>query len=154
NGYRGAFWMGGSAPAADDAGTIFAITGNGKFDGNTGGTDLGDSVIRLSAPGLALLDYFTPFNQQRLDDADIDLGSSGALLLPDSAGSDAHRRLLVTAGKEGRIYLLDRDRMGRFNPGSDSQIVQAIAGAIGPLFGGAAYFRNTLYFAPSKDRVK
>jgi hypothetical protein len=154
NGYRGAFWMGGAAPAADEAGTIYVISGNGKFNADGGGTELGDSVIRLSSPGLALVDYFTPFNQQYLDDADIDLGSSGALLLPDSAGTDAHRHLLVTAGKEGRIYLLDRDRLGRFQAGSDSQIVQSIQGAIGPLFGGGAYFGNTVYFAASNDRLK
>ena len=105
--------MGGAAPAADSEGNIFVVSGNGTFDGNTNGLDLGDSVIKLSSPRLAVIDYFTPFNQLRLDIADIDLGSSGAVLLPDIVGSAAHRRLLVSAGKEGRIYLLDRDQMGQ-----------------------------------------
>jgi hypothetical protein len=69
-------------------------------------------------------------------------------------GSAAHPRLLVSAGKEGRIYLLDRDQMGHFNADGDSQIVQSIEGAIGPLFGVPAYYNNTLYFAGSNDRVK
>ena len=63
-------------------------------------------------------------------------------------------RLLVSAGKEGRIYLLDRDQMGHFDANGDSQIVQSIEGAIGALFGGPAYFNNTLYFAASNDHVK
>ena len=154
NANRGAFWMGGAAPAADPEGNIFVVSGNGTFDRNTGGVDLGDSVIKLSSPGLAVIDYFTPFNQLRLDMDDIDLGSSGAVLLPEIVGSAAHRRLLASAGKEGRIYLLDRDQMGHFNPDGDSQIVQSIEGAIGALFGGPSYFNNTLYFAASNDHVK
>ena len=154
NANRGAFWMGGAAPAADEEGNIFAVSGNGTFDGNKNGVDLGDSVIKLSSPGLVVVDYFTPFNQLRLDMADIDLGSSGVVLLPDIVGSAAHPRLLVGAGKEGRIYLLDRDQMGHFNAEGDSQIVQSIEGAIGPLFGVPAYYNNTLYFAGSNDRVK
>jgi uncharacterized protein (TIGR03437 family) len=154
NGYQGSIWMGGAAPAADAEGNIYAVSGNGRFDADANGVDFGDSVIKLSSPALTVLDYFTPFNQLDLDQQDIDLGSSGAVLLPDLAGSLAHQRLLVSAGKEGRIYLLDRDRMGRFNPDADSQIVQSIAGAVGPVFVGPAYFNGTLYFSPSQDKLK
>jgi hypothetical protein len=154
NAYQGSFWMGGAAPAADSDGNIYAISANGRFDANTNGLNFGDSVLKLTSPGLELLDYFTPFNQNDLERNDIDLGSSGAVLLPDAAGSLAHRRLLVSAGKEGRIYLIDRDRMGRFRAGADDQLVQSLNGAIGPLFGGPAYFNNTLYFAPEFDTLK
>jgi uncharacterized protein (TIGR03437 family) len=154
DGYQGSFWMGGAAPAADAEGNIYAISGNGRFDADANGLDLGDSVIKLSSQGLTVLDYFTPFNQLLLDQADIDLGSSGAVLLPDLAGSLTHQRLLVSAGKEGRIYLLDRDRMGHFNPGADSQIVQSIEGAVGAVFGGPAYFNRTLYFSAAYDKLK
>jgi hypothetical protein len=154
NGYQGSFWMGGAAPAADAQGNIYAISGNGRFDADTNGTDFGDSVIKLSTPGLAVVDYFTPFNQLYLDQADIDLGSSGAVLLPDLAGTLPHQHLLVSAGKEGRIYLLDRDRMGQFNPVGDSQIVQSIEGAVGPVFGGPAYFNSTVYFSAAQDKLK
>jgi uncharacterized protein (TIGR03437 family) len=61
---------------------------------------------------------------------------------------------LICAGKEGRIYLLDRDHLGQFNAGGDSQIVQSVEGAIGPLYGGPAYFNQTVYFAASNDRLK
>ena len=119
------------------------------------GTDFGDTFLKLSSTGgLTIADYFTPFNQEYLNQADIDLGSSGAVLLPDAAGSSVHRHLLVSAGKEGRIYLLDRDQMGHFNAAGDGQIVQSLEGAIGPLYGGPAYFNNTLYFSASNDVLK
>jgi uncharacterized protein (TIGR03437 family) len=154
NANQGSFWMGGAAPAADAEGNLYAISGNGEFDPPASGANFGDSVVKLSPLELTMVDYFTPFNQLQLDQADLDLGSSGALLLPDSVGSAAHTHLLICAGKEGRIYLLDRDRMGQFNAGGDSQIVQSVANAIGPLYGGAAYFNQTVYFAASYDRLK
>lgn len=161
NAFQGALWMGGAAPAADDNGNIYAVSGNGPFDGNSAGpggnqgVDLGDSFIKLSsAAGLTITDYFTPFNQLALNRDDIDLGSSGALLLPDDVGSAAHPHLLAGAGKEGRLYLLDRDQMGHFNAADDSQIVQSIAGALGPMYGGAAYLNQTLFFAGANDALK
>jgi uncharacterized protein (TIGR03437 family) len=155
NAFAGSLWMGGAAPAADGDGNIYVVSGNGQFDGDTNGSDLGDSFIKLSSTaGLAVADYFTPFNQDSLNRGDIDLGSSGPLLLPDEAGSGAHRHLLIGAGKEGRIYLLDRDQLGHFHAGADSQIVQSIVGATGAVFGGAAYFDQTLYYAPAQDTVK
>jgi hypothetical protein len=155
NAFAGSLWMGGAAPAADGEGNIYVISGNGQFDGDTNGSDLGDSFIKLSSTGgLAMADYFTPFNQDSLNRGDIDLGSSGPLLLPDDAGSGSHPHLLVGAGKEGRIYLLDRDQLGGFHAGDDRQIVQSIAGATGAVYGGAAYFNHTLYFAPAGDSLK
>ena len=155
NAFQASLWMGGAAPAADAEGNIYVISGNGAFDKESNGSDLGDSFIKLSSGvGLTIADYFTPFNQLALNRGDIDLGSSGAVLLPDEAGSVAHPHLLAGAGKEGRIYLLDRDQMGSFNPADDSQIVQSIPKAIGPLYGGAAYFNQTLFFAPAQDSLK
>jgi uncharacterized protein (TIGR03437 family) len=151
----GAVWQGGAAPAADAAGNIFLVTGNGTFDANDGGSDLSDSVLKLStSAGLSVADYFTPFNAAMLSEKDLDLGSSGALLLPDSAGSAAHPHLLVTGSKQGAIYLLDRDAMGHFQAGSDSQIVQSLPQAVGALFGIPAYFNNTVYFAGQNDTLK
>ena len=156
NGNEASFWAGGAAPAADPAGNIYLMGGNGTFDANTGGADLGDSFIRLSTTAGALTpaDYFTPFNVQDLNDRDLDIGSAGPVLLPNEAGSAAHPHLLVGAGKEGRIYLLDRDNMGKFQPGADSQIPQSIVGAIGALFGIPAYYNNTVYFSGANDHLK
>ena len=154
NANRGAIWMGGAAPAADAEGNIYAVSGNGAFDADQGGTELGDSVIKLSSPGLTLVDHFTPYNQLYLDTADIDLGSSGAILLPDTAGSAAHPHLLVSAGKEGRIYLLDRDPWGDIMRRTTIRSYSRSAERSAPLFGGPAYFNDTLYFAAANDRVK
>jgi uncharacterized protein (TIGR03437 family) len=155
NWYAGSFWQGGAAPAADADGNIYVVSGNGTFDADRGGSDLGESIIKLSTiPGLSVADYFTPFNADLLSEKDMDLGSSGALLLPDAAGTPAHPHLLVSGSKEGRIYVLDRDKMGHFQPGSDSQIVQSLPAAVGPVFGIPVYFNNTVYFAGKGDVVK
>jgi uncharacterized protein (TIGR03437 family) len=154
NSWQSSFWMGGAAPAADSEGNIYVISGNGIFDADTNGADFGDSVLKLSSSGgVAVADYFTPFNQEYLNRNDMDLGSSAAVLLPDAAGTNAHPHLLISAGKEGRIYLIDRDQMGRFN-GTGDQIVQSLQGAVGPLYGGPAYFNNTVYFSASHDALK
>lgn len=155
DGNQGSFWGGNAGPAVDNAGNIYLVAGNGAFDAQNGGRDLGESYIKLSAPGgLAVKDYFAPFNFANLNSRDLDIGSAGVALLSDEAGSQAHPHLMVGAGKEGRIYLLDRDDLGKWRSGSDSQIVQSIPGAIGPLFGNPAYFNRTVYFCGSGDNLK
>lgn len=148
NGGQGALWSSGAAPAVDSAGNIYIVSANGTFDSNSGGSDLGESYIKLgSSGGLHVLDFFTPFNYQGLNDDDTDIGSAGVALLGNEAGSSAHSHLVVGAGKEGRIYLIDRDHLGGFQSGADSQIVQSLPGALpGGLFGNPAYFNRTIYF--------
>jgi hypothetical protein len=132
NGYDGGIWSSGTAPAVDGAGNIFLPTANGSFDG---ATEFSSSVVRLSTGGgLGVGDYFTPFNQQALTVADNDLASAGLILLPDAAGTTQHPHLLTTSGKNGTIYVLDRDHLGGYsasrNP-PDAQIVQEIFNALG-----------------------
>jgi uncharacterized protein (TIGR03437 family) len=149
------FWAGGAAPAADSDGNIFVISANGTFDAAADGRDIGESFIKLSsASGLSVLDYFTPFNYAPLNDADVDTGSAGVVLLGDEAGSAAHPHLMASAGKEGRIYLLDRDRLGGWHADDDSQIVQSLPDALGGLFGNPAYFNSTLYFCGSGNPLQ
>ena len=158
NGNMGSFWSGGAAPAADSSGNIYAVSGNGTFDaagGTVAGPDLGESYIRFStASGLAVADFFTPYNFNSLNGSDVDTGSASVALIGNEAGSTAHPHLMAGAGKEGRIYLLDRDNLGKLNSGSDSQIVQSLPAAIGGLFGNPAYFNQTLYFCGSGDSLK
>ncbi|HLK18341.1 MAG TPA: hypothetical protein VKT81_05265 [Bryobacteraceae bacterium] len=155
NGNMGSFWDGGAGPAADANGNIYLAAGNGTFDYASGGGDLGESYIKLSTSGnLKETDYFAPFNYSELNDGDVDVGSAGVVLAGDEAGSAAHRHLLVGAGKEGRIYVLDRDNLGKWHSGSDSQIVASLAGAIGGLFGNPAYFNKAVYFCGSGDQLK
>lgn len=162
NGNQGSFWAGGAAPAADSSGNIYVVSGNGTFDVPSPGQsqlylnqDLGESYIKLSGSGgLVVSDYFTPYNYTSLNAADLDTGSAGVVLMGDEAGSASHPHLMAGAGKEGRIYLLDRDNLGKLNSGSDSQIVQSLPNAIGGLFGNPAYFNRILYFCGSGDNLK
>jgi hypothetical protein len=151
NGYQGSFWMGGAAPAADADGNVYVISGNGKFD--EAASNFGNSFIKLSRLG-QLVDFFTPFNQLYLDRKGLDLGSSAALLLPESVGSATHRRLLVSGSKEGNIYLLDRDKMGRFRADDDIQAVQTLRGATNAVIGSAAYFKSHVVLCSFRRRAQ
>jgi hypothetical protein len=159
NGQRGGIWMSGSPLSVDSAGNLFVIVGNGTFDADQGGVDYGDSFLKLvpSASTFTVSDYFTPFNQSTLALNDIDVGSCGLTLLPDQAGSVSH--LAVSAGKEGRIYLLNRDNLGKFQSGSDSQIVQSIPGALGHAsndndYSTGTYWQGNVYFVGNGDVIK
>jgi hypothetical protein len=154
NGGLGGIWQSGAGPAADDRGNIFVMTGNGTFD-STNNNDYGDSFLKLSTTnGLQLADYFTPSNQDVLNDGDIDLGSGGPMLLPDEGGSLAHPHLVVGCGKEGKIYLLDRDNLGQFNSANDNQVVQELPNAVNGTWSSPAYFNNTIYYLGSDDLLR
>jgi uncharacterized protein (TIGR03437 family) len=149
------FWGGGAGPAADANGDLFAVSANGDFDELHFPPDLADSIIRLSpAAGLTVADYFTPYNQVDLEGQDLDLGSSGALLLPPEAGSDAHRNLVLVAGKEGRVYLVDRDQMGGFNSFTDAGALQTVTLGGQGVFGSSAYFSGNVYLSASGDQLR
>jgi outer membrane protein assembly factor BamB len=157
NGYEGGFWGGGSGPAADSSGSIYVATANGYFDADKDGIDYGDTVLRLNWDfddrAFTVMDYFTPWDQLTLDQKDRDLGSGGVLLLPDQPGTQ-YPHLLVQAGKEGTIDLVNRDNMGHFHSGDDSQIVQTIPSAVGSIWGGPAFWNNNIYFGPKNDHLK
>ena len=153
DGSNGGIWQGGGGLATDADGNIFCVTGNGTFDANSGGRDFGESVLRLdTSDGLQEQDYFTPFNYVALNAGDLDLGSSGPLLLPDQPG--AHPHLVLAAGKQGTIYVVDRDDLGQVHSRDDSQIVQSLPSAIGPAFGTGAYWNGTVYYAGVSDFPK
>jgi hypothetical protein len=160
NGNYGGFWMGGAGLAAAPDGSIFGVTGNGTFDTGASPQNFGDSFVKVTqGAGLALADYFTPFDQSTMEIQDEDLGSGGAMVLPDSVGSIAHPHLLVGASKLGKIYVLDRDNLGHFNAGNDNQIVQSFAlysNQTGPphFFGLPAYFNNRLYVQGNGEALK
>jgi hypothetical protein len=135
-------WQSGGGLAADSAGYIYAETANGTFDVNTGGTDYGDSALKLDATG-AVVDYFTPYNQADLSSGDLDFGSAGPLLLPDQSGSAPHE--LVASGKPGILYVINRDSMGHYSGGSsDSQIVESV-----PAFPNTSSILNGIFMSPA-----
>ena len=132
--------------AVDPAGNLYFETGNGTFDPATG--SYSDSFIRLSATnGLALADYFTPWNQSTLNGADADVGSGGAMILPDSVGTVAHPHLIVGGSKAGTLYLLHQTRFGYFAAASIALGGLFSALAIGRYPGSAAAGYTTLAVA-------
>lgn len=147
DGTEGGIWQSGNGLAADAGGHVFFSTGNGTFDANHGGPDYGDSVVELSLGlgGLAVRDYFTPFDQAALSRRDDDLGSAGVVLLPPQPGP--YPDLLLAEGKKQDIYWLDRQHLGRYHPGGDTQIVQSLRMVNGSAFSLPAYFQGHLYSA-------
>jgi len=152
NGSEGGIWASDAGLGADADGSVYVATANGTFDAASGGRDYGDSLLRLELKdsSLAVTDSFTPFNQAQLSDADSDLGSSGSLLLPDQPGP--HRHLLLQPSKGGMIYVIDRDRMGRFQPQGDA-VVETIRMAGGG-YGAMAYWNEHVFFASSDDYLR
>jgi hypothetical protein len=158
---EGGIWAGGYGPSSDGT-RLYVMTGNGDFQANIG--DYGDSFLELTPDnstqptnknghGLSVLsstDYFTPFNEQTLANNDTDLGSGGAMVLPDQPG--AHPHLLVGSGKGATLYVIDRENMGGFNSSSDN-VVQKVSVSKG-VFGGPAYFNSTIYIHPNNDKLK
>jgi sugar lactone lactonase YvrE len=153
NAGEGSIWQGGSGLCVDANTNLYFETANGSFSANTNGADYGDSFMRLSTSnGMAVADYFTPYDQATLEAIDLDLGPGGPILLPDSVGSATHPHLIVGNGKEGTIYLVDRDNMGQYNPTDNSQIVQCLTDATGDDTGGTpAYFNGLIYYQPEDD---
>lgn len=152
---KGGIWHSGGGPAADAQGNVYVLTGDGPF--NPGLGNFADSVLKLTPGALTLADYFTPFNQDELEANNADMSAGGPLLLPDQPVGPP--RLMVAVGKQGIIYLLNRDHLGNFQEDSDSQIVQSFSGGscgIGHclFFGTPAYFNNTIYTVAKQDSLK
>jgi PQQ-like domain len=150
-----AIWMSGDGPGADPAGNIYFLTGNGRFEttldanGFPNMGDYGNSFVKASNSGTALTvaDYFTMSNELAESSADLDLGSGGELLLPDLMDStNTVKHLVVGAGKDGKIYIVDRDNMGKFNS-TKNNIWQEVDGALGGgVHSSPAYFNGNLYY--------
>jgi len=158
NGNEGSVWMSGAGLAADSGGNIYPLLANGTFDttldnnGFPSQSDYGNAFVRLSTAsgGLAVADYFTMSNTVAESNADEDLGSGGALVLPDMTDANGvTRHLVVGAGKDQTLYLADRDNMGKFNPQADSIYQEIPSGLPGGIFGMPAYFNGRLYYGPS-----
>jgi len=149
NAAEGGIWQGGGGICVDSNNCLYFETGNGSFSANTNGGDYADTLLKLTMTnGLAVADYFTPYDQATLAAYDTDLGSCGPLLLPDAAGSPAHPHLIVGVGKSGKIYLVDRDNLGHYQSGGDTQIVESFTGINGS-WSPPAYWNSLLYFQAS-----
>jgi hypothetical protein len=158
-----AIWMAGGGPAVDSSGNIYLLTANGVFEttmdanGFPSGQDFGNSFLKISnaGAGLKVLDYFTMFNEVAESNGDLDLGSGGGMLLPDLTDSTSTvRHLMVGAGKDGNIYVVDRDTMGRFNASSNKNY-QTLSGVLaGGIWSTPAYFNGTVYYGDVSGTLK
>jgi hypothetical protein len=140
----GGIWMGGGAPSADSNNNLYLITGNATFDANSStapNNDYGDSFLKLSN-SLSVLQYFAPTDQANDNSSDNDFGSGGAAILVDQPSGPV-QHLVIGGGKDGFLYLLNRDAMGalgdsnawqRFNFGNS-------------IFSTGAFWNNTFYMA-------
>jgi hypothetical protein len=163
NGSEGSIWQSGGGLAADASGNIYALVANGTFDttldqnGFPSSKDYGNAFIRVSTTGNALqvADYFGMFNTTSESGSDQDLGSGGAMVLPDMTnGSGATVHLAVGAGKDGNIYVVDRTNLGKFNASSNNNY-QELAGAVpNGVWGVPAYFNGTVYFCDQNAALK
>jgi outer membrane protein assembly factor BamB len=164
NGNEGSFWGAGAGPAADSSGNIIALQANGTFDSSLNAQgfpaqgDFGNSFLKISTTNrqLAVADYFAPSNVQSENSVDEDLGSGGALVLPDLTDSSGKtRHLAVGAGKDAHIYVADRDNMGKFNAANNSALYQDINGSLGgTVFSMPAYFNGAIYYGAVGDTLK
>lgn len=149
---EGGIWMTGAGPASDGT-NMFLLVGNGDFSVAQG--DYGDSALKISPDtstaanpningyGMHVADYFTPFNEMDLASADADLGSGGGIVLPDQPGAHPHE--YIGSGKQGVIYLLDRDSMGGHGTSDTGRVIQEINLGNGN-FDTAAYFNQAVYY--------
>ena len=164
NGEAGpAIWMSGGGPAADSAGNIFLLTANGAFEtvldanGFPQHGDFGNSFLKLALVGgtLTVADYFTMSVEVAESAADRDLGSGGAMLLPDMKdAAGAIRHLVIGAGKDGNLYVVDRDSMGKFSAAGNAIWQQLDRALPGEVFSTPAYFNGSVYYGDANSTLK
>jgi len=155
NANEGAIWNSGAGMAADNAGNIFVLEANGVFDGTVNAAgfpnegDYGNAVLRIStANGLAVTDYFEMSNAESENNGDVDLGSGGGLLVSLIDSSQKTWNVIVAAGKDGNLYLVNRGNMGKFNA-TTNNIYQELDGVLpGGIWSMPAYFQGRLYYTP------
>jgi hypothetical protein len=163
NGSEGSIWQSGGGLAADSQGNIYALVANGTFDialdpnGFPIQRDFGNAFIKLSTSGgqLQVADYFDMSNTIAESNDDVDLGSGGAMVLPNvTTNAGTTLQLAVGAGKDGNIYVVDRTNMGKFNPASNSVYQQLTSALPNGVWGVPAYFNNAVYYCDVNDKMK
>jgi hypothetical protein len=160
NGSEGAIWQAGGGMAADSTGNIYVLIANGTFDTTLDAAgfpmqgDYGNAFIKLSS-ALQVTDYFDMDNTVAESNGDVDLGSGGAMLLPDQTDSTGVvRQLAVGAGKDGHLYVVNRSSMGKFSM-SNNAIWEDMPGALpGGVWATPAYFQGTVYYGDVGGTLK
>src|SRR5258706_723127 len=154
---HGGIWQSGGGPSADSNHNVYVTTGNGPFDVNLGSNDYGNSFLRLNTAGaLSVADYFSPCDQQTLSATGQEIGSSAPVLLPDSAGSASQPHLMIGGGKNGSLYMLNRDNLGAYSyPCPDSaNRVQLVPVGDASILSTPLFWNNLIYVAAGNGKLK
>ncbi len=166
NGQSGIWQSGGGLSFEPDGSAFYFETGNGTGGTPTAGADgfpvngnYSEAVVKVlpdpaSGPanqnvngwGFRVADYFVPYNMEDLDRADGDFGSGAPLVLPAAAGIPGHPKLMVAAGKEGKIYLLDRDDLGKFSAAADNVVSVTPVKFLNAVFSSPVWYNSALYY--------
>lgn len=163
NGNEGAIWMSGAGPAADSAGNIYALDGNGSFDEELDSRgfplhgNFGNAFLKLSSSGgrLAVADYFQMANEGQENNDDADLGSGGVIILPDVKDNTGKVwQLAVGAGKDKNVYVVDRNSLGKFHRDGNHIHQELVSVLGGGVFSKPAYFNNTVYYGGMEDKIR
>lgn len=143
-------WQTGAGVAEDSQGNLYVATATGDFNVNTGGSDYGETLLKLNT-ALQVVDYFTPMDQACRTTNDLDLASAGPMILPPQGGTYPDE--VIMAGKGGKpcdlfgstyagpIYLVNRDSMGGYNSTQD-QVIQTVEGSPYGYRGSPAYWQG------------
>jgi hypothetical protein len=143
----GGVWQSGRPPVVDSSGFVYVFVGNAYGNGYDGVQNFSESALKLDpANGLKLVDWFTPGNWSQMDTQDLDLSSSGPLLIPGTS-------LLAGGGKTGDLYVLNTVTcvapgqptgcgLGKYNA-SDSQVVQKLHISASEIRGGPVYWQRS-----------
>jgi len=149
DGAGGGLWAGGGAPAIDDkTGDLYLLTG---VDANDPASGFNDSFLRLSPYDLSVADYFKPDNESFLRANDADLGSGAAILMPDNPSSTPAET--IGGGKDGRIFVVNRENMGAFSSSVNNviQTVQTGVQQFDNIFSTPVYWNGFLYYHCEND---
>jgi hypothetical protein len=163
NGSEGSIWQSGGGLAADAQGNIYALIANGTFDTTLDTNnfpnkqDYGNGFVKVSTTNGALkvADYFNMSTTVSESGSDTDLGSGGAMVLPDqNYGTASTLNLAVGAGKDGNLYVVNRNSMGKWNASSNNVYQELAGGVPNGVFGVPAYFNSTVYYCDINGTLK
>jgi|CZKH01.1.fsa_nt_gi hypothetical protein len=159
DGDGGGFWAGGGAPAIDDTtGDLYLMSGVDELSAGVGDpvtNGYNDSFLRLDPTNLSVLDYFTPDDNFTLAANDVDLGSGSPILLPVTPSLN----VTVGGGKDGNIFVVNRNNMGGYNPppvdtNNVIQTVQTGTQQYNNIFSTPVFWNNTIFYHCNQDVLR
>lgn len=156
NGIGGGIWQSGGGPSADPNHNVFVLTGDGPSNAIPGGPNYINSLLQLDTSGsYSVAGYFSPCNETSLGSEDF--GASAPVLV-DPAGAASEPHFIVSASKDGSLYVMNRDALGQFEfdatcPDSASQ-VQTVPVGDGPILSTPLFWNNAIYVAAGNGTLK